>query len=541
MKHPLCPIRIIGAAILLVPLSHQPVRAQQAFAIGSGGVAGLWSANCLRCHGDRGQGGGAGTRSLLDDEWLEPADAAGEDRGAFAQNKKDAAALGAPVPPGSHRALFNSVKFGHPESGMVGFGATLNDAEIWALVAYIHELRAIDARKRGAGPKESGGVYESKRHRYKVETVIDSGLSVPWSVDFVPVMRAGEAAAGGAKADAALAGAMLVTERAGKLRAFKGGVLGEPIAGTPAVRNRGQGGLMDVAVHPDYAKNGWIYLAYSERLDQDGRNTGNTKIVRGRIRGGAWVDQETIFAAKPEHYQRTDLHFGCRIVFDRPDDASGRRHIFWSQGERFVMDMAQDLSRPNGKIFRLWDDGTVPDDNPFIGTKDAYPAIWSYGHRNPQGLCLDLNGNLWDTEHGPRGGDELNRIERGRNYGWPRVTFGIDYSGAPFRVPWPDVAGITDDIAMPAYVWMPSIGACGLDCARGEAFPEWKGDLFAGGLSGTNVDRIRVDPGGRVLEREELVYNQGRVRDVVCGPLPDGFIYVVLNDPDKIVRLTPAR
>lgn len=500
-----------ATALFLILGTAGPLLAQQGLAIGTGGVAALWAANCQRCHGERGQGGGAGTRSLLDDEWLEG---------------RTAGLMGTPFDgPGSDRALFTSTKQGHPDSGMEAFGETLTDAQIWALTVYIHELREIDRRKRDHGPTAKSGVYAAREHSFTIETVIGEGVSVPWSVDFIP--------AGAAREGGPPAGAMLVAERSGKLRLWHGGALSAPVSGTPSVRDRGQGGLMDVAPHPDYAKNGWIYLSFTDPLEQGGRTLGMTKIVRGRIKNNAWTEQETIFEAKPEHYLRTDLHFGCRIVFTAPA-SDGRRHVYFPIGERGMQDHAQELARPNGKIHRLWDDGQVPDDNPFLATANAYPSIWSYGHRNPQGLALDLDENLWDTEHGPRGGDEVNLVRKGGNYGWPLVSFGINYTGAPFATPWPDTARVTQPIEMPAFIWLPSIGACGLDVARGPMFAKWRGDLLAGGLSGMNVDRLRVRE-GKVVEREELVFRKGRVRDVVCGP--DGSVYIVLNDPDSVIRL----
>ena len=260
-----------------------------------------------------------------------------------------------------------------------------------------------------------------------------------------------------------------------------------------------------------------------------------TKVVRGRIEGGRWTDEQTIFAADPASYLPTDIHFGCRIAFDPLDSSI----LYFTIGERGRGERAQDLSLPNGKIHRVHDDGRVPNDNPFVGREGALATIWSYGHRNPQGLVFDAEGHLWDTEHGPRGGDEVNRIERGANYGWPEVSFGINYNGAPYRTPWP-AAG--QGFVMPAFVWLPSVGACGLDVARGgwlgEMFPMWRGDLLAGGLSGQNLDRIRLDAEGKVVEREELLQGMGRVRDVSVGP--DGSVYVVLNGPDRIVRLVRA-
>lgn len=300
---------------------------------------------------------------------------------------------------------------------------------------------------------------------------------------------------------------------------------------------------MDVTLHPDFANNGWVYLAFSDPLDRDGRRAEMTKIVRGHIReegdGYAWHDQQTIFAAKPEHYINSDIHFGCKIVFEAAKD--GKWYVYFGIGERGQGRMAQDLTRPNGKVHRLWDDGKVPEDNPFVGRDEStYTSIWSYGHRNPQGLSFDLKGNLWETEHGPRGGDEFNLIRKGANYGWDIVSFGMNYNGSGLRFPWIelDAAKKSIEIQMPLDRWLPSIGACGLGVAKGDAFVEWKGDLLAGGLSGSNVDRLRIAE-GKVIEHEELLHGIGRVRDVETGP--DGFVYIVLNDPDRVIRMVPAR
>ncbi|MFN7021333.1 MAG: PQQ-dependent sugar dehydrogenase [Phycisphaerales bacterium] len=459
-------------------------------------VTDLWSNNCKSCHGDRGQGGGAGTRSLLTDELFD--------------QKFD-------------RPFFDAVKLGLPDQGMAAFGETLSDAKIWGLVVHIRELQAKERRDRLGAPKPDNGVYATQHARYRIETVIDTkaGLEAPWSVDFLPDGR------------------MLVADRPGRLRVFdpKSRTLSKPVSGTPAVRNRGQGGLMDVAPHPDFADNGWIYLSFTDELRKDGRSLGFTKVVRGRISpDNTWTDQQTIFHADPSQYSTSDLHFGCRLVFRKVQDHD-RHHLFFCIGERGNGPLAQRLDRPNGKVFRVWDDGSIPSDNPFTSDTAAIPAIWSYGHRNPQGLVFDLEGRLWDTEHGPRGGDELNLIRKGRDYGWPSVSFGINYNDAPLVTPWPSGGR---DIAMPTDRWIPSIGACGLDVVRGDAFPDWRGDLLAGGLSGANIDRIRLTQGDSpaVLEREEILHGLGRVRDVVCGP--EGHIYIALNAPDKIIKLVPA-
>ncbi|MDX2148821.1 MAG: PQQ-dependent sugar dehydrogenase [Planctomycetota bacterium] len=495
----------------------------------------LWENNCLKCHGDRGQGGGAGTRTLLDESLR---DLTGSD---------------------ISRRFYDAIREGHEDQGMPAFGEALTPAQSWALVNKIREFQEAARRRAGNVAKPGAkGVYASKHHQYRVERVVERGLDVPWGVAFIT----------SANGDVP-AGTMLITERPGSVFLHStgkpGGRLSDRIRGTPEVRNRGQGGMMEVAVHPRFAENGWIYLGYTERHEANGRDLGLTKVVRGRLKktgdDWSWTDQQTIFEGDKEHYTRADLHFGIRIAFDPADDsilyfAIGDRGEDPSRGAK---QGAQDLTRPNGKVYRVKDDGSIPSDNPFVGTTaesgKVYEGIWSFGHRNPQGLTFDLNGNLWTTEHGPRGGDELNLVLKGRNYGWPIVSFGIQYSGVPFRTPWPDTQGAEaqdKDIAMPTYVWLPSIGACGLDVARGPdaggaggQFPKWQGDLLAGGLSGQNVDRIRVRvqaegqaAGAQVVEREELIHFIGRVRDVVTGP--DGSIYVVLNDPDSVIRLVNA-
>ncbi|HZW11006.1 MAG TPA: PQQ-dependent sugar dehydrogenase [Phycisphaerales bacterium] len=469
----------------------------------------LWTANCASCHGARGAGG-AGVGTLLE----------------------------GPAVGRSERETFDAIGGGKRAGGDHDFSATLNDEQLWGVTVHLRELQAQARREREGSPApDDAGVYRAQRHAFRVETVLGEGLRTPWSVDFLPDGR------------------KLVTNRPGTLQVeTEGGRLLE-VRGTPRVRSRGQGGLMDVAPHPSFAENGWIYLAFSDKLEANDRSPGMTKIVRGRISRGEWTDEQTVFEADHDDYLPSDIHFGCRLVFQESDGAgpgSATHYLYFPIGERGFAEHAQDLTRPNGKVHRLWDTGGVPADNPFVERARAdagvYESIWSYGHRNPQGLAMEAEGVLWDTEHGPRGGDEVNVVERGRNYGWPLVSFGINYDGDPLTTPFPDVSAPGEEIAMPSAIWLPSVGACGLDVVRGgvegEAFPGWRGDLIAGGLSGANVDRFRFEadassPGERrLVEREELLHGMGRVRDVVCGP--DGSIYVVLNDPDRVVRLVPA-
>lgn len=483
----------LAGATSLVALACQPTHASDSSSpVGSFvemqnrvNVTRLYNENCANCHGENGQGGGAGTNTLLTEEQF--------------HQKFD-------------KPYFDAIKNGVEDMGMEAFGDSMTDEQIWGLVVHIRELQGRALRAKNGSPTATNGVYSSKYHKYRIETVVDTdqGLKTPWAVDWLPD------------------GTMLVTNRPGFMTVFKDGKKLGNVSGIPDTVEIGQGGLMDVAVHPNYAENGWIYLG----LADPGDNGAMTKIVRGKLKidgsNYSWTNNETLFTAPASSYSRAGVHYGNRIVFD------GKGNIFFSIGERGQQDRAQQLDQPNGKIFRIKENGEVPADNPFVNTPGALKSIWSYGHRNPQGLAIDQNGVLWDTEHGPRGGDEVNKIVKGDNYGWPVVAFSINYNDTPDWTPWPKSG---QNIHMPAFRWIPSIGACGLDVGRGGAFPEWENDLLAGGLSGQNVDRIRVN-GDNFVEREELVHGMGRVRDVMSGP--DGTVYVVLNGPDKVIRLTPA-
>jgi glucose/arabinose dehydrogenase len=251
-----------------------------------------------------------------------------------------------------------------------------------------------------------------------------------------------------------------------------------------------------------------------------------TAVVRGRIRDGRWVDQQTLFQAPSALYRKGRVHFGSRFVFD------GKGYLFFPIGERGHQDDAQDLTRPNGKVHRIHDDGRIPEDNPFVARTDAFPSIWSYGHRNPQGLAQHpLTGELYDAEHGPRGGDELNLVLKGRNYGWPVITYGMNYDGTP-------ITNLTakEGMEQPVVHWTPSLAVCAIDFYVGDPFPGWRHDLFLSSLAAEELRRLEVEE-GRVVHQEVLFKGIGRVRDVVVGP--DGYVYVSL-EPGRIARLVPA-
>jgi glucose/arabinose dehydrogenase len=359
-------------------------------------------------------------------------------------------------------------------------------------------------------------VQRSALHDYRVVTVA-SGLVVPWGMAFLP------------------GGDMLVTERPGRLRIVRNGQLvTAPVEGVPAVRAGGQGGLLDVVVHPRFAENKFVYLSYSKPSEDGKQNT--TAVVRGRFENDRLTGVQSIIEAKA--WSEGEGHFGSRLAFDRDGFlfvTIGDRQVFPKDLERHP---AQDLSVHNGKVLRLHDDGKVPADNPFVGREGALPEIWSYGHRNPQGLVIDPDTNaVWITEHGPQGGDELNLVERGKNYGWPVIGFGVMYrTGAIIHA-----ATIREGMEQPVHVWVPSIAVSGLMQYRGTAFSGWRNNIFAGGLGGEQVVRLTLD-GKKVLNAEQLVQRRGRIRDVRQGP--DGFVYVAFESrdgtPTSIVRLEPA-
>lgn len=342
-----------------------------------------------------------------------------------------------------------------------------------------------------------------------VVTVV-SGLEHAWGVAFLPNDE------------------MLITERPGRLRIVRGGTLDpNPVAGVPDVWANGQGGLLDVAIHPDFASNRWVYLTYSKPGDG---NQATTALARGRLAadGSRLEGVEDLFVA--EAWTGAGVHFGSRLAFS-PDG-----YLFMTVGDRGRMEAAQDRSNHQGTILRLNDDGTAPADNPFVGEAGVLPEIWAYGIRSPQGLAFHPEtGELWETEHGPRGGDELNVIEPGRNYGWPVITYGINYNGEQIG------DGITEAPGMeqPVHYWVPSIATSGLTIYDGDRFPAWRGSAFTGGLAGTQL--ARVDLAGRSAEGVEvLLESRGeRIRDVRTGP--DGFIYLLTDSArGALLRLEPG-
>lgn len=372
----------------------------------------------------------------------------------------------------------------------------------WASAAAL--LAALTACA-GAPTDATAQTFTSEHHTFRVVTVVD-GLEHPWGMAFLPD------------------GSILVTERPGRLRLVRNGVLEpEPIAGVPEVWARGQGGLLDVALHPDFERNRLVYLSYSK----PGPNGATTAVARGRLVDGRLEDVEDIFVA--DAWTNRGQHFGSRLVFD------GKGHLFISVGDRGVMQEAQNPSNHQGTIIRLHDDGRVPADNPFVGREGFRPEIYAYGIRSPQGLALHPEtGELWETEHGPRGGDEINLILPGRNYGWPTITYGINYNGEKIS----DHTHM-EGMEQPLHYWVPSIATSGLAFYTGDKFPGWKGDAFVGGLAGQQLVRLRFDGTRRVAIEVLLTELKRRIRDVRNGP--DGYIYLLVDEPSApMLRLEPA-
>lgn len=339
---------------------------------------------------------------------------------------------------------------------------------------------------------------------YTYETVVGD-LDIPWGMDFLPD------------------GSMLITEIDGRLLHVKNGQKKE-IALAPKVYVRGQGGLLDVALHPDYKNNGWIYLTYaSPEGETEG---GNTALMRAKLKGDQLVDHEVLYKATPN--TKRGHHFGSRIVFDQ------QGYVYFcigDRGEHFVN--PQDLTKDGGKVYRLHDDGKIPTDNPFYGEAEAKKAIFSYGHRNPQGMVRHpMTGEIWENEHGPQGGDEINIVEKGKNYGWPVISYGINY----------DNTILTDKTSMegmeqPIYYYVPSIAPSGMAFLYSDIYPDWKGDLFIGSLKFQYLERLKLDQ-NKVVYREKILVDIGRVRNVKVGP--DGYLYAAVEGKG-ILKIIPKK
>jgi len=429
---------------------------------------------CISCHGQDLKGGVA--QSLVDGSWQ------------FGARKSD---------------VFRSIKFGHPSFGMPSWGAVFEDEEIMDLATYLTTKETkVDEEKL------LPSTIETLDYILKVDVVAE-GLENPWGIVFLGKDH------------------FLVTERPGRLRVYRDGQMNpDPVKGTPGVVVGGQGGLLDVAIDPDYEQNGWVYLALSHGVTSktDTVPLAMTSIVRGKIIDHVWTESEVIYEAKHEAYVNTRIHYGGRIAFDQ------QQFLYLSIGDRSFSERAQDLSLPNGKIHRLYKDGSIPKSNPFYGEKDKLWSIFSYGHRNPQGLTIHPETDkVWVAEHGPLGGDEVNQVRSGLNYGWPEITYGINYNGeliSEFES--------KQGMEQPVWYWKPSIAVSGINFYFGDQFPKWENQLLVSALRFEEVQLLNVKY-GRVIFQQTLLKNYGRVRQVCTGA--DGAIYVVFDKPGRVVRL----
>ena len=477
-------------------------------------TATLYGVVCAGCHGTA-ISAGPRAPSLFDDQWAHG---------------------------GNDDAILTSIRDGFPAAGMPPFKASMTDQEIWQMVAYLRNQAAALKEKPQYVPDPDGQIVKSEKQTFKVE-IVARNLETPWGLAFLPDGR------------------LLITERPGTLRIVdKRLKMSDPVKGLPKVWEKQDGGLFDVEVHPNYARNGWIYLSYSETLpgyvappppapadttttapatantptppQGGGRGRGGppdppsmTVIVRGRINNrNEWVDQQVLFRAPAAIYNSSNAHYGSRFIFDREN------HLFFSIGEKQQMMDAQDLSKPTGKIHRVNDDGSIPKDNPFVGKAGAVESIWSYGHRNPQGLAWDpVSGTLWESEHGPQGGDEINVIEKGRNYGWGVITMGLQQGITKRSEP---------GMEQPIVYYTPTIAPSGIAFYTGDRYPAWKNNLFVSALAGQQLRRLEIS--GGTVTHQEAVFNQfGRVHDVIVGP--DGLLYVTLQLPGQVLsQSTPG-
>ncbi len=477
-------------------------------------VSNLFNANCATCHGEQLQGAAQGV-PLVGGE-LKRGD--------------------------SISALIGSIAQGSPDKGMPVWSKTLDAAQIRALAIYVSEKRAgftqDDQMFRVADPLViPAGAVKSEQAAFRVETVVDNLDPLPYSMAFLPDGR------------------MLVTEKHVGLSLLSRDGRKTLISGTPKIQRRqaedvrvlrsldlSNGWMLGVALHPRYAENGWIYLSYGDLCEKCDKVNANssvtpsmTRLVRGRIRNGAWVDERPVWTADHASYtQETDLVAGGRIAFD----TSG--HVFLTVGMKNNNKGVQDLGKPWGKIHRVWDDGRMPRDNPFVHTPGALKSIWSYGHRNPQGLVYDaMTHDLWSSEHGPRGGDEINLILSGHNYGWPLTSLGANYDGSEVDG-WKEL-GIErghEVIDQPVVDLTPSPAVSAFILYRGNLFPQWRGNIIVGTLKSRELYRV-VLSGHSFVRKETLLHDIGRVRDVTSGP--DGAIYLLIEHQSggKILRITP--
>lgn len=404
----------------------------------------------------------------------------------------------------SPEEISNVIILGEADMGMPAFKETFSLEEVEKLTAFILDAGKNLSKKNDAILASESG--KSSSTSFWAETVV-TNLDSPWGLEFLPD------------------GDLLIAERNGRLSRFTKEKELVNISGLPEIRVGGQGGLMDLQLHPNYKENGWIYISYSY-FDESDKDKGNTAIIRARLKKDKLVDLETLY--KGTSTVSTRHHYGSRIEFDREG------YMYFSIGDRGKRDeYPQSTDNSNGKVHRLLDDGTIPPDNPFVEDKNAEHSVFSFGHRNIQGIAMNpVTGEIWTHEHGPKGGDEVNIIYKGQNYGWPVISYGINYNGTKFT----DITE-KDGMLQPIIYYVPSIAPCGMAFITSDKYPGWENNLLIGSLRFKYLERCVVED-NQIVAQERLLEGVGRVRNVKVSP--EGYIYVAVEEPGKILKLIPA-
>ncbi|SOD79674.1 PQQ-dependent sugar dehydrogenase [Spirosoma fluviale] len=402
--------------------------------------------------------------------------------------------------------LTKSISEGYPDLGMPTWKATLSASEIDALADLITEsLKTVDQYKFTSKP--TSNLFPSEGQTVKLDTIA-TGLSSPWGLAFLPNDE------------------LLITDRSGDIYRVDKSHQKVKVTGGPTVLAEGQGGLLDVVLHPDFAKNQLVYFSYSAVKTEGDQKLSTTAVMCAKLTGTTLTDQKVIFEALP--YSKTRHHYGSRMTFDN------KGYLFVSVGERGnEKENPQTITNDLGKVHRLHDDGRIPADNPFVNDKTARASIYSYGHRNPQGMMKHpVTGDIWTNEHGPRGGDELNIVKKGSNYGWPVISYGINYDGKPITA-----LSAKEGMEQPLTYWLPSIAPSGMVFVNSAKYPGWKNNILIGSLRFQYLNRCVMN-GNKVVKQEKLLPNIGRVRNIKQGP--DGYLYVSVEDPGYAFRLMPV-
>lgn len=409
-------------------------------------------------------------------------------------------------------AIINSISKGIPSTTMVSWSGALSGEEIEAVADYILKAQSSPS----VATTERPSVVDTRLYKLKVEEVVTTGLSGAWGIEFVDAHRA------------------LITEKNGDIYwMVDGRIDDQKVTGLPKTYAYNMvGGMMDLALDPDYDRNGWIYigLSHNPANSTDSLTAGMTKVVRGKIRNNQWVEEQTLFQVPDSLLVTGGMRWGCRLLFDEAG------FLYFTIGDMQAATQRgnnpQMATRAEGKIYRIHSDGSIPKDNPFYGRKGALQAIYSWGTRNVQGLAQHpVTGQIYFTDHGPKGGDELNLLKKGGNYGWPAITYGVNYDGSI-------VSNEThkEGMEQPMTYWTPSIAVCAAEFVTGNKFPDWENNLLVTALKFEEIRRLVIDE-NQVIDQEVLLKGYGRVRDVKIGP--DGALYVLTNSPDAVLRVTP--